>query len=117
MERVKAESIDDYISGFPPDVQAKLTLLRQSIKEIVPNAQEKISYGMPTFFLKKNLIHFAAFKNHIGVYAVPETNHAFRDELEKYKTGKGSIQFPLEDDLPIELIKNLVRFRLTTLKK
>jgi uncharacterized protein YdhG (YjbR/CyaY superfamily) len=112
MEVPKPKTIDQYISQFPIEVQSKLEQLRGILKKLVPNAAEKISYGIPTFALDKNLVHFAAFKNHIGFYALPTSNVKFQKELSKYKTGKGSIQFPLNEDLPIELIENLVKYRI-----
>ena len=108
----KPVDIDSYISNFPPEVQEKLQQLRSLIKRIVPEATEKMSYGIPTFFLKKNLVHFAAFKEHIGFYALPTTNEAFKKELSGYKVGRGSIQFPLDEELPIGLIEKLVRYRV-----
>jgi|SRR5690606_22444028 len=112
----KFQSIDDYIGSFPVNVQKQLQLVRSTIQKIAPNATETISYGIPTFVLKKNLVHFAGFKNHIGLYALPSTNEEFGDELKKYKTGKGSIQFPLNEELPIKLIEKLVEFRVKELQ-
>ena len=96
-------------------MQAKLQQLRAVIRRMVPEATEKISYGIPTFFLKKNLVHFAGFKGHIGLYALPSANEAFKKELSHYKVGRGSIQFPLDEELPIALIKKLVAFRVKEL--
>ena len=112
----KPKTIDEYIYQFPFEVQEKLQLLRDSIRRIVPNAREKMSYGIPTFALEKNLVHFAAFKNHIGFYALPTSNEMFAEELSKYKTGKGSIQFPITEELPLDLIEKLVRFRISELE-
>lgn len=112
----KPRTIDEYISAFPPEVQARLQQIRSLIKEMVPEATEKISYGIPTFFLEKNLVHFAAFKEHIGFYALPTANEKFKKELSLYKVGRGSIQFPLDEELPMELIRKLVRFRVKELK-
>ena len=112
----KIKDIDQYIANFPPDVQERLQLIRSIIKIAAPQATEKISYGMPTFALQKNLVHFAAFKNHIGFYALPSTNVAFESELKKYKTGKGSIQFPLNEKVPVALIEALVKFRVRELQ-
>jgi uncharacterized protein YdhG (YjbR/CyaY superfamily) len=109
------QNIDDYIATFPEKVQERLQLVRATIRKIVPDATETISYGIPTLVLKKNLIHFAGFKNHIGLYALPSANQEFESELQKYKTGKGSIQFPLNEELPIELIEKLVEFRVKEL--
>lgn len=112
MNNVKPTTIDQYISAFPTEVQLKLNVLRSTIKNIIPHATEKISYGIPTFALDKNIVHFAAFKNHIGLYALPQTNEKFQEELANYKTGKGSIQFPLKEELPLLLIEKLIRYRL-----
>lgn len=106
------ENIDEYISQFQPDVQEKLQALRKTIKEIVPNAVEKISYQMPTFAVHKNLVHFAAFKNHIGFYPGASGIEAFKEELSIYKGAKGTVQFPINDPLPFELIKEIVKFRV-----
>ena len=105
-------TIDEYISTFSPEVQKKLNELRAVIKESAPDAVEKISYQMPTFYLNGNLIHFAAFKNHIGLYPTPNGIEAFAEELAKYKGGKGSKQFPINEPLPLELISRIVKFRV-----
>lgn len=104
--------IEHYISNTPEDRQAKLQQLYTTIKHIVPEATEKMSYGMPTFYLNGNLVHFANNKNHIGFYPAPSAIEAFKVELADFKTSKGAIQFPLDHELPIELIKNIVLFRL-----
>jgi uncharacterized protein YdhG (YjbR/CyaY superfamily)/predicted GIY-YIG superfamily endonuclease len=106
-------SIDDYIAQFPCNVQQKLQVLRQTIKEAAPEAIEKISYSMPAFFLQKNLVHFAAFKNHIGFYPAPSAIEEFKDELDTYKTSKGAVQFPIDKPLPYDLIVRIVGFRVT----
>jgi uncharacterized protein YdhG (YjbR/CyaY superfamily) len=108
-------TIDAYIQEFPMEVQERLNQVRTLIKELAPDATEKMSYAMPTFFLKKNLVHFAAFKNHIGLYPLPETMAAFDEELKNYKKGKGSVQFPFNEPLPLELIERMVRSRLKEL--
>ncbi len=105
------KSIDEYISSFPETVQYKLNKIRNIIKEEAPEATEKISYGMPTFYLNGNLVHFAAFKNHIGFFPAPSGINAFEKELSKYKTGKGTLQFKNEDNIPFDLIKKIVKFR------
>ncbi len=105
-------SIDEYIAAFPADVQTKLEALRATIHAAAPAAAEKISYQMPTFTLNGNLVHFAAFKNHIGFYPVPTGIAAFKRELSGYKTAKGSVQFPLDQPLPMTLIRKIVRFRV-----
>lgn len=106
------KSIDEYILEFPIEIQEILKKLRKVIKESAPDAEEKISYQMPTFVLHGNLVHFAAFKNHIGFYPAPSGIDAFKDELSEYKGGKGSIQFPLEKPLPYDLIRKIVKFRV-----
>lgn len=105
-------SIDAYIASFPAHVQAILTTLRTTIRAAAPDAEEKISYGMPTFSLKGNLVHFAAHTNHIGFYPTPSGIAAFQDELAAYKGAKGSVQFPLEQPLPLDLIQRIVQFRV-----
>ncbi|MEE6450939.1 DUF1801 domain-containing protein [Gottfriedia acidiceleris] len=120
MENTKKtfETIDEYISQFQPDVQEKLQALRKIVKEVVPNAVERISYQMPTFALNKNLVHFAAFKNHIGFYPGASGIAAFKEELSVYKGAKGSVQFPINDPLPFDLIKKIVKYReLEDIKK
>ena len=104
--------IDEYIMRFPPEVQEKLNTLREVIREAAPNAVEKISYQMPTFYLSGNLVHFAAYKNHLGFYPAPSGIEAFQKELTPYKTSKGAIQFPLEKEIPYELVKGIVKFRV-----
>lgn len=108
----KPNDINEYIASFPPQVQKLLEQVRTTIQKAAPQAQEAISYAMPTFKLNGNLVYFAAFKNHIGFYALPSGNEAFQKELSKYKTGKGSIQFPLDEPLPLNLITKIVKFRI-----
>jgi uncharacterized protein YdhG (YjbR/CyaY superfamily) len=105
-------TIDEYIQGFPPDVQEILQKVRFTIHEAAPLATEKISYQMPTFYLKGNLVHFAAFKNHIGFYPVPSGIDAFKEELSVYKQGKGSVQFPFDQPIPYDLIRRVTQFRV-----
>ena len=114
MNRDKAgfASIDDYIATFPADVQKKLEELRAAIRAAAPTAEEKISYQMPTFALKGNLVHFAAWKTHIGFYPAPSGIAAFQNELAKYANSKGAVQFPLEQPLPLKLISKIVKFRV-----
>jgi uncharacterized protein YdhG (YjbR/CyaY superfamily) len=106
------KTVDDYISTFPEEVQTMLQQLRKVIRNAAPDAKEKISYNMPAFTLNGILVYFAGYKNHIGLYASPSGNAAFKKELAKYKTGKGSIQFPLNEGLPLNLIKIIVGFRV-----
>jgi len=107
-----AKTIDEYIAGFPPDVQEILQKVRTTIRRAAPQAQETISYQMPTFRLEGNLVHFAAFKNHIGLYPTPSGTERFRKELSSYETGKGSIRFPLDKPIPYDLIAKIVKFRV-----
>lgn len=106
------ESIDEYIATFPAEIQEILKTIRRVIRESAPDATEKISYQMPTFVLYGNLVHFAAFKNHIGFYPTPSGINAFENELSGYKGAKGSIQFPLKNPLPYDLISAIVKFRV-----
>lgn len=105
-------TIDAYIAAFPDDVQAILQQIRRAVHEVAPEATEAIAYGMPTFKLHGNLVHFAAFKNHIGFYPVPSGIEAFQEELAAYKQGKGSVQFPLNRPMPYDLIRRIVEFRV-----
>jgi uncharacterized protein YdhG (YjbR/CyaY superfamily) len=106
------ETIDEYIATFPEDVRAILNELRQTIKETAPEAEETISYQMPTFTLNGNLVHFAAFKNHIGFYPTPTGVEAFKEDLSRYKGAKGSVQFPIDQPLPLPLIRRIVEYRV-----
>lgn len=108
----KPTTIDEYIADFPADVQKILQEVRTTIKKAAPDAQEKISYAMPTFTLKGNLIHFAAFKNHIGLYPTPNGIEEFKEELSAYKGAKGSVQFPIDKPMPLDLITRIVKFRV-----
>ncbi len=112
MDKKTPQNIHEYIAGFPPDVQAILQKIRATIREAAPGAVEAISYQMPTFKLEGNLVHFAAFKNHIGLYPTPTGTEAFKNELSPYKAGKGSIQFPLDEPIPYDLIQEIVAFRV-----
>lgn len=111
-EKTAPQTIDEYIAGFPGDVQEILQKIRRTIHEAAPDAQEKISYQMPTFYLKGNLVHFAAFKEHIGFYPVPTGIEKFKKELSVYKQGKGSVQFPLDQPIPYDLISRIVKYRV-----
>ena len=104
--------IDAYIAAFPPEVQARLQSVRAAIRAAAPEATEAISYAMPTFKLAgKNLLHFAAFKAHIGLYPTPNGLEVFAGELSKYKGGKGSVQFPLDAPMPLDLIRRIAIYR------
>ena len=105
-------TIDEYIKSFPGDIQARLKQLRALIRRVAPEAQEKISYQMPTFYLNGNLVHFAAYPKHIGFYPTPSGIEAFQKELSKYKSSKGAVQFPLDAPLPLKLIERIVKFRV-----
>ena len=112
--RSSAATIDEYIAEFPPDVQAVLEDLRALIHALAPDAVETISYAIPTFDLGgKHLVHFAGYEKHVGLYPAPSGMEAFKEDLKPYKTGKGSVQFPLDKALPTELIRRIVEFRLT----
>ena len=108
---VAPQTIDDYIANFPKDIQDILEKIRAVVKTAAPDAEERISYQMPTFFLNGNLVHFAAFKKHIGLYPTPSGITEFNDELSAYVKAKGSIQFPLDQPIPYELIGKIVEFR------
>lgn len=106
------DTIDSYIAGFPSSVQDKLTAMRASISKAAPDAAEKMSYGVPTFTFNGNLVHFAAYERHIGFYPGPSAIAAFSDELAPFKRAKGSVQFPLDQPLPLDLVGRMVSFRL-----
>lgn len=113
MDKKGFKSIDHYIGTFPKEIQKILEEIRRTIATAAPEAEEAISYQMPTFKLNgKNLVHFAAWKNHIGFYATPSGNIAFEKELSKYNGAKGSVQFPLDEPMPLALIKKIVAYRV-----
>ena len=105
-------NIDEYIAGFPPDVQELLEKVRLTIRTAAPDAEEKISYQIPTFTLKGNLVHFAAYKNHIGFYPASSGIQAFKQELSIYEGSKGTVRFPLDKPIPFDLISEIVKFRV-----
>lgn len=105
-------TIDEYIATFPKDIQLILEKIRTTIHKAAPQAEEAISYQMPTFKLNGNLVHFAAYKNHIGFYPVPSGIEKFKKELSACKGAKGSVQFPLDRPIPYALISKMVRFRV-----
>lgn len=110
--KAKFTTMDAYITSFPKEVQGILEQIRQAIREAAPGAVEAISYQIPTFKLNgSNLVHFAAWKDHIGFYATPSGNVAFKKELARYKVAKGSIQFPLDGPIPYDLITRIAKFR------
>jgi uncharacterized protein YdhG (YjbR/CyaY superfamily) len=104
--------VDQYLDGVPNEVRAVLEELRATIRAAAPAATEKISYQMPTFYLNGNLVHFAAFKQHIGFYPTPSGIEAFKEKLAKYRSSKGAVQFPIDEPLPLALIAEIVRFRV-----
>lgn len=107
------KTMDEYIKTFPEDVQSILEKMRQTIRKAAPEAVESISYQMPTFKLNgKNLVHFAAWKNHIGFYPIPSGIEAFKKELSQYKGAKGSVQFPIDKPVPYDLVRKIVIFRV-----
>jgi uncharacterized protein YdhG (YjbR/CyaY superfamily) len=109
MQTSKAKDINEYISGFPHEVKIFLEQIRLTIREAAPEAEEAIKYDMPTFNYNGNLVHFAAFQNHIGFYPAPTGLVAFKDELSDYKQGKGSVQFPMDQPMPLNLISRIVK--------
>jgi uncharacterized protein YdhG (YjbR/CyaY superfamily) len=111
-EKPAPKNIDEYIASFPADIQEILKELRAIIRKAAPGAEETISYQMPTFVLKGNLVHFAAYKNHIGFYPTPSGIETFKDEISIYKWAKGSVQFPIDKPLPLSLISKMVEFRV-----
>lgn len=106
-------NVDVYISSFPENIRVLLEQIRTVIRKTAPDAEELISYGMPAYKTKgRILVYFAGFKNHIGFYATPSGHDEFKAELSKYKQGKGSVQFPINQSMPLELIRQMVEFRL-----
>lgn len=110
--RELSKNINDYISRFPPEIQTLLEKLRTTIRHAAPGAEETISYGIPAFRLNGNLVHFAAFKKHIGFYPAPSAIRAFQNELATYKSSKGAVQFPVEKPIPQALVSKIVKFRV-----
>ncbi len=105
-------TIDEYIASFPVNVQHTLIELRRTIKAAAPDAEESISYGMPAFRLNGVLVYFAAHKHHIGFYPTASGMRAFKDKLSLYKQSKGTVQFPIDEPIPLETVKEIVRFRV-----
>lgn len=108
----KPRTIDEYIAGFPREIQVTLENIRKTVREAAPDAEERISYQMPTFTLKGTLVHFAAFRKHIGFYPTPTGIRKFKNELAGYEGAKGSVQFPLDQPIPFDLISRIVKFRV-----
>ena len=117
MTHTSPSPIADYIAEFPPDVQAKLREMHRVIREATPEATEAIKYGIPTLVLGENLVHFAAFKNHIGFYPTSSPIRAFAEELRDFKTSKGAVQFPLNKPIPFDLVRRIVAFRVREAKE
>ncbi len=118
VRKITYKNIDEYILEFPESTQKKLSEVRSAIKEAAPDSTEAISYQIPTFKLNGNLVHFAGYKNHIGFYPGSQAIEEFKKDIEKYKWAKGTVQFPLENPLPIALIKKITKFRVAkNLKK
>jgi uncharacterized protein YdhG (YjbR/CyaY superfamily) len=111
-DNTSKNEIDAYIEGFPADKQELLKKMRATIRKAAPAAEEKIGYGIPTFTLHGNLVHFAAFKNHIGFFPAPSAIVAFKKELSAYKLSKGTVQFPADQPLPLALVSKMVKFRV-----
>jgi uncharacterized protein YdhG (YjbR/CyaY superfamily) len=111
-EKKQFKTIDEYIKTYPEEVQSILEKMRQVIREAAPEAEEAISYQIPTFKLNGNLVHFAAYKNHIGFYPTSSGIEAFKKELSLYKGAKGSVQFPIDKPIPYDLVKKIVIFRV-----
>ncbi len=105
-------TIDEYISGYPKEVQKLLNQMRKTIRKAAPKAEEAIKYGIPTFVLEGNLVHFGGAKNHIGFYPGASPINVFKKQLKEYKTSKGTIQFPLDQPLPLDLVTDIVKFRI-----
>lgn len=112
MQNVQAKNIDEYIAAFPKETQKLLQQIRNAIGKAAPKAEEAIKYAIPTFVYNGNLVHFAGYEKHIGFYPAPTGMEAFKKELSKYKTGKGSVQFPIDQPMPIDLITQIVKFRV-----
>lgn len=112
MTMVKPNNIDEYINSFPASTQVVLKQIRSTIKKAAPKAEEVISYGMPAYKLNGMLVFFAGYKNHIGFYATPTGHKTFEKELSVYKQGKGSVQFPIDEPLPLSLITKIVKYRV-----
>jgi uncharacterized protein YdhG (YjbR/CyaY superfamily) len=110
--RTAPKNIDEYIAGFPTDIQVILEKMRLTVRKAAPDAVEKISYQIPTFYLKGNLVHFAGFKHHLGFYPTPSGIGKFKNELSAYEITKGTIRFPLDKPIPFDLISKIVRFRV-----
>lgn len=108
----KIQTIDEYICTFPDNIQKILEKIRQAIKDAAPDAEETISYQIPTFKFHGNLVHFGAFKNHIGFYPTPDGLEKFKKEFSVFKSSKGAVQFPIDKPIPLQLVGKVVRYRV-----
>jgi uncharacterized protein YdhG (YjbR/CyaY superfamily) len=117
MKSIAAGNIDEYIAGFPKDIQKNLQAIRSAIRKAAPEAEEAIKYTIPTFVFKGNLVSFAAFKNHIGIYPVPRGVDGFKKELSKYEGSKSTLKIPFESPPPLTLISKIVKFRVKNLSE
>jgi uncharacterized protein YdhG (YjbR/CyaY superfamily) len=111
-DQTAPQTIDEYIAGFPPDVQETLQEIRRTIRDAAPDAEETVKYGIPTFTLQGNLVHFGAYKKHIGFYPTPSATEKFKEQLSAYEGSKGAVRFPLDQPLPVDLIAQIVKFRV-----
>lgn len=111
-DRSTPQSVEEYIAGFPAEVQEILQQVRETVSEAAPDAEEAIKYGIPTLTLEGNLVHFGAFKKHIGFYPTPSGLEQFKDELAGYEGSKGAVRFPLDRPIPFDLIREIVKFRV-----
>lgn len=112
MQAIAAENIDEYIAAFPAKIRTRLEAMRRTIRKHAPEATEKISYRIPTFYLNGNLVHFAGYEHHVGFYPGAAGIAKFRDVLNEYESGKGSVQFPHDEPLPLALVAEIVDFRV-----
>jgi uncharacterized protein YdhG (YjbR/CyaY superfamily) len=112
MKTPVALTVEEYIAGFSPDIQKILREVRSTIRQAAPESEETIKYGIPTYMLNGNMVYFAAYKKHIGFFGVPTGNDKFNHDFKEYKTGRGSIQFPLGKPMPLSLIEKIVKFRV-----
>lgn len=111
-EKIKPQNVDEYISGFPREIQKKLEEMRTTILKAAPDSEERISYQMPAYSFNGNLVYFAAYKNHIGFYPTASGIKNFKADLSKYGSSKGAVRFPIDQSLPLDLISRIVKFRM-----
>ena len=115
-ERASARDVEAYIQAFPDPVRELLQQVRHTVRKVLPDAEEGLKYGIPSYYQEQNLVHFAGFKRHIGFYPTPPVIEHFKEALMRYKTTKGAIQFPLDEPIPYPLIEEITRFRLQMLR-